>query len=179
MTDLTVIIEGLLFIVGEEGLSIDQLAKTLLCSEEDVTKAVDELSVFYKGYNRGIQCVNYGGQIKLLSAPFIHPYAHQMLSIQKTRQLSQSALETLAIIAYKQPITRVEIEEIRGVGCDIMLRKLQAMDLICDKGRSDAPGRPILYGVTQEFMDVFQLMSLDELPKLEQIVSGSSQELFD
>jgi segregation and condensation protein B len=102
-----------------------------------------------------------------------------MLSIQKTRQLSQSALETLAIIAYKQPITRVEIEEIRGVGCDIMLRKLQALDLIREFGRSEAPGRPILYEVTQEFMDVFQLMSLDELPKLEQIVSGSSHELFE
>jgi segregation and condensation protein B len=179
MTDLTVIIEGLLFIVGEEGLSIEQLAQTLLCSEEEVIKAVDQLAVFYKGYNRGIQCVNYGGVVKLLSAPFIHSYAQQMLSIQRTRQLSQSALETLAIIAYKQPITRVEIEEIRGVGCDVMLRKLQALDLIREKGRSEAPGRPILYEVTQEFMDVFQLMSLDELPKLEQIVSGSSQELFD
>ena len=179
MTDFTVIIEGLLFIVGEQGLSIEQMSQTLLCSEEEVIKAVDQLAVFYKGYNRGIQCVNYGGQVKLLTAPFIHPYAQQMLSIQKTRQLSQSALETLAIIAYKQPITRVEIEEIRGVGCDIMLRKLQAMDLIREFGRSEAPGRPILYEVTQEFMDVFQLMSLDELPKLEQIVSGSSQELFE
>ncbi|MDP2813848.1 MAG: SMC-Scp complex subunit ScpB [Erysipelotrichaceae bacterium] len=179
MTDYTVIIEGLLFIVGEQGLSIEQMAQTLLCSEEEVIKAVDQLAVFYKGYNRGIQCVNYGGQVKLLTAPFIHPYAQQMLSIQKTRQLSQSALETLAIIAYKQPITRVEIEEIRGVGCDIMLRKLQALDLIREFGRSEAPGRPILYEVTQEFMDVFQLMSLDELPKLEQIVSGSSQELFE
>lgn len=179
MMDLTVIIEGLLFIVGEEGLSIEQLAATLQCDEASVIKAVDELSVFYKGFNRGIQCVNYGGNVKLLSAPFIHPYAQNMLSIQKTRQLSQSALETLAIIAYKQPITRVEIEEIRGVGCDIMLRKLQAMDLIREKGRSEAPGRPILYEVTQDFMDVFQLMSLDELPKLEQISSSSSQELFD
>lgn len=179
MTDYTIIIEGLLFIVGEQGLSIEQMSQTLLCSEEEVIKAVDQLAVFYKGYNRGIQCVNYGGQVKLLTAPFIHPYAQQMLSIQKTRQLSQSALETLAIIAYKQPITRVEIEEIRGVGCDIMLRKLQAMDLIREFGRSEAPGRPILYEVTQEFMDVFQLMSLDELPKLEQIVSGSSHELFE
>jgi segregation and condensation protein B len=179
MTDFTVIIEGLLFIVGEQGLSIEQMSQTLLCSEEEVIKAVDQLAVFYKGYNRGLQCVNYGGQVKLLTAPFIHPYAQQMLSIQKTRQLSQSALETLAIIAYKQPITRVEIEEIRGVGCDIMLRKLQALDLIREFGRSEAPGRPILYEVTQEFMDVFQLMSLDELPKLEQIVSGSSHELFE
>jgi segregation and condensation protein B len=75
-------------------------------------------------------------------------------------------LETLAIIAYKQPITRVEIEEIRGVGCELMLKKLQAMELITESGRAESVGKPILYSITESFLDLFKLMSLDELPNL-------------
>ncbi|HLV49769.1 MAG TPA: SMC-Scp complex subunit ScpB, partial [Erysipelothrix sp.] len=81
-------------------------------------------------------------------------------------QLSQAALETLAIIAYKQPITRLEIEEIRGVNSDMMCRRLEAMDLIREVGRADTIGRPILYEVTPSFMDVFKLTSLNELPEI-------------
>ena len=93
--------------------------------------------------------------------------------------LSNAALETLAIIAYKQPITRVEIEEIRGVGCDMMIRKLLARSLIKECGRSDAPGRPFLYEVTKEFMDTFQLESLKELPDLPDFKEQVDEELFD
>ncbi|MDO5110608.1 MAG: SMC-Scp complex subunit ScpB, partial [Erysipelotrichaceae bacterium] len=101
-----------------------------------------------------------------LSKAAVHPYAKRLFSIDKESRLSNAALETLAIIAYRQPITRVEIEEIRGVGADMMLRKLEARGLICESGRSEAPGRPILYSVTEDFMDAFQLLSLDELPEL-------------
>ncbi|MPN47498.1 Segregation and condensation protein B [bioreactor metagenome] len=86
--------------------------------------------------------------------------------MNKSSSLSPAAIETLAIIAYKQPITRIEIEEIRGVGCEMMLRKLLIRNLIREIGRSDAPGKPILYEVTNEFMDVFKLVSLKELPDL-------------
>jgi glutamate racemase len=119
------------------------------------------------------------GVVNLLGEVSSHTNVQQMLSIQRTVQLSQSALETLAIIAYKQPITRVEIEDIRGVGCDVMLRKLQALDLIREKGRSEAPGRPILYEVTQEFMDVFQLMSQDGQLRIIKVVRNNAQELYD
>ena len=89
-------------------------------------------------------------------------------------------METLAIIAYKQPITRVEIEEIRGVGADMMLRKLLARDLIQEAGRSEAPGRPILYEVTNEFLNSFKLMSLEELPDLPDFKSTEeSDDLFE
>ena len=109
----------------------------------------------------------------------VHPFAQKLFQSAKTSALSQSALETLAIVAYKQPITRVEIEEIRGVGCDMMLRKLQARNLITEVGRSEAPGRPILYGVTEEFMDSFKLLSLDELPDLPDFSEHQSDNLFD
>lgn len=100
--------------------------------------------------------------------------------MNKQSSLSQAALETLAIIAYKQPITRVEIEEIRGVGADVMLRKLLARDLIQEAGRSDAPGRPILYEVTNEFMNSFKLMSLKELPDLPNFKNNEeSDDLFE
>ena len=95
---------------------------------------------------------------------------------QSENTLSNAALETLAIIAYNQPISRVAIEEIRGVGCDAMIRKLVAKALIKEVGREETPGRPILYGVTDEFMDAFSLASLDELPELKEIKADFDQD---
>ena len=92
------------------------------------------------------------------------------------RKLSKSALETLAIVAYYQPVTRIRIEEIRGVGCESMIRKLLAQALIKEVGREDSPGKPVLYGVTDEFMDAFNLKSLDELPELKEIESEFDEE---
>lgn len=92
------------------------------------------------------------------------------------RKLSKSALETLAIVAYYQPVTRIRIEEIRGVGCESMIRKLLAQALIKEVGRDDSPGKPVLYGVTDEFMDAFNLKSLDELPELKEIESEFDEE---
>lgn len=103
----------------------------------------------------------------------------KLFSSTKVAVLSQAAMETLAIIAYKQPITRSEIEEIRGVGCDMMIRKLMARSLIKECGRSDAPGRPFLYEITTEFMDAFQLESLKELPELPDFQPNLDGELFD
>ena len=94
-------------------------------------------------------------------------------------ELTRAMLETLSIIAYKQPITRAEIEEIRGVSCDMMVRKLLARNLIKECGRSDAPGRPFLYEVTEEFMDTFKLVSLKELPELPDFKDTMEEELFE
>ncbi|MBS5002972.1 SMC-Scp complex subunit ScpB, partial [Holdemania filiformis] len=133
----------------------------------------------YAEDQRGIEVVDYGGVFKFVSKALIHPYAQKLFANAKNTALSQSALETLAIIAYKQPITRVEIEEIRGVGCDMMLRKLQARGLIREAGRSEAPGRPILFEVTEEFMDSFKLVSLNELPELPDYTESESEDLFE
>ena len=179
MEDLMPIAEGLLFLVGDEGISESQLAAALEISEEAAHDLLDGLQLKYQCDSYGMEIVCYGGLWRFVSKASVHPYAQKLFQQSKTAQLSQSALETLAIVAYKQPITRVEIEEIRGVGCDMMLRKLQARNLIAEVGRSEAPGRPILYGVTEEFMDSFKLYSLDELPELPDFSQQQSENLFD
>lgn len=165
------ILEGILFAFGDEGVELKQLQIALNKSEE----ALDELIQSYKeqlaSQDRGFEVVVYGGVVKIITKSALHEVISEMLEFNKTRQLSQAALETLAIIAYKQPITRIEIEEIRGVNSDMMMRRLEALDLVKECGRADSPGRPILYQITDSFLDMFKLTSLKELPeiKLEQL----------
>lgn len=159
-------LEGLLFLTGDEGITLEQAVNALGTDEETTKELFDELQKYYLDDSRGIEIAHFGETWRFLSKAAVHPYAKRLFSIDKESRLSNAALETLAIIAYRQPITRVEIEEIRGVGADMMLRKLEARGLICESGRSEAPGRPILYSVTEDFMDAFQLLSLDELPEL-------------
>jgi segregation and condensation protein B len=160
------ILEGLLYIVGDDGLTEEQAAETMGITADRARDLFDMLQKKYSDDSYGIEIANYGGIYRFLSKAFVHEYAKKLFQLGKESALSQAALETLAIVAYKQPITRVEIEEIRGVGADMMLRKLMARDLIRESGRSEAPGRPILYEVTEEFMDSFKLLSLSELPEL-------------
>ena len=173
------ILEGLLFIVGDEGLTVDQASQTLEISQERVNALFDSLQKKYLDDAYGIEIANYGGVYRFLSKAVVHPYAKKLFQLGKQNTLSQAALETLAIIAYRQPVTRVEIEEIRGVSADMMLRKLEARDLIRVSGRSEAPGRPMLYEVTETFMDSFKLLSLDELPELPVFDNEESDDLFE
>ena len=160
------ILEGIIFVFGEEGVALEQLADALDLPAESTKYLLDELVDYYKNEDRGMELVIFNDKYKFITKAFLRPYIERILTLSKTRTLSQSALETLAIIAYKQPVTRVEIEEIRGVGCELMLKKLQAMDLITESGRAETVGKPILYSVTGSFLDLFKLMSLDELPNL-------------
>ena len=162
------ILEGLLFLCGDDGLSIEQAAASMDATEEYVAELFDELQKYYLQESRGIEIARFGEKYRFLSKASIHEAAKKLFQTSTEAKLSNAALETLAIIAYKQPITRVEIEEIRGVGADVMLRKLVARGLIQEDGRSEAAGRPILYSVTDEFLDSFKLLSLDELPELPQ-----------
>ena len=162
------ILEGLLFLCGDDGLSIEQAAASMDTTEEYVAELFDELQKYYLQESRGIEIARFGEKYRFLSKAAIHDAAKKLFQTSTEAKLSNAALETLAIIAYKQPITRVEIEEIRGVGADVMLRKLVARGLIQEDGRSEAAGRPILYSVTDEFLDSFKLLSLDELPELPQ-----------
>ena len=174
------ILEGLLFLCGDDGLSIEQAAASMDASEEYVAELFDDLQKYYLQESRGIEIARFGEKYRFLSKAFIHEAAKKLFQTSTEAKLSNAALETLAIIAYKQPITRVEIEEIRGVGADVMLRKLVARGLIQEDGRSEAAGRPILYSVTDEFLDSFKLLSLDELPELPQFGTEESDngELF-
>ena len=172
------LIEGLIFLSGEEGLSLKQLQSTLNQEENLVLEQIESLKEDYSSESRGMELVEYANRYKFVTNEFVYPYGEKLFSSNEPVTLSQAALETLAIIAYKQPITRVEIEEIRGVGCEVMLKKLQARGLIEAKEHMDTVGRPLLYTVTDTFFDAFQLKTLQELPELPD--SGIDKEnLFD
>ena len=175
---LKAILEGLLFLVGDDGLTVEQASKSMDISAKKAEQLFDVLQKDYVDDSRGFEIERYGSRYRFLSKAFVHEAAKKLFSIDKISKLSNAALETLAIIAYKQPITRVEIEEIRGVGADVMIRKLEARGLIKEEGRSDAPGRPFLYSVTDEFMDAFKLLSLDELPDLPEFNKDNNDDLF-
>lgn len=178
MKDWTSIIEGLLFMIGDEGLSIEQLKQVLEIDEDIISQCLEELRLNCLDEKRGIELVCYGEHYKLITKPSVYEYGVKLFELPERNKLSQAALETLAIIAYKQPITRSEIEEIRGVGCDNMLRKLMAKSLVREAGRSEAVGRPALYEVTEEFMDAFKLKSINELPDLPQFQEEQETDLF-
>lgn len=173
------ILEGLLFLSGDEGLTSAQLCEAIEISEEALEKNIKQLMNDFLEEDHGIEIVHFGGRYKFVTKEVVYPYAERLFASSKMATLSGAALETLAIIAYKQPITRTEVEEIRGVGCDMMIRKLLARSLIKECGRSDAPGRPFLYEVTTEFMDSFKLESLQELPELKEVKQEQMQNLFE
>lgn len=160
------ILEGLLYVVGEEGANIETLAYSLEESIEDTKVLLENIALKYASELYGIELVCYGQMYKFTTKKEVAPFVLKLFNERKPNPLSTSAIETLAIIAYKQPITRVEIEELRGVSSEVMLKKLVAKGLIKEAGRSEAVGRPILYEVTEQFMDSFKLYTLNELPDL-------------
>lgn len=169
------IIEGMLYLCGDDGVDLKQIASVLEVSKKEAANFMDKFMELYNQRAiKGIVLVNFGGRYKLATNSAYFSYYQKMVE-QSNASLSNAALETLAIIAYNQPITRAGVEEIRGVGCDAMIRKLIAKALIKEVGREDSPGMPILYSVTDEFMDTFGLTSLDELPDLADIIEIDEQ----
>ena len=168
------IVEGLIFLSGDEGISLDQIKESTNLDDNEILEVIDKIADEYLKDCHGFECVNFGGRYKFISKEKVHDAAEIMFSTNKKNALSQAAIETLAIIAYKQPITCLEIEELRGVNCDNMIRKLLHRNLIKECGRTDGPGNPFLYKVTDEFMRVFKLESLKELPD----VMAVQQNLF-
>lgn len=158
------IIEGLLFAAGDEGLEVRQLADVLDLDARFIGELIAEMKDDFKRQKRGLQIVEIAGAFQLATLPDHAPYFERLASSPTRSALSQAALETLSIVAYKQPITRVEIEEIRGVKADRALQTLVSKDLIEEVGRADAVGRPILYGTTKAFLDYFALNGLGDLP---------------
>ncbi len=162
------ILEGLLFVRGEDGLSLKEAEKILEISNQDLANLIVSLQEEYNKETHGIHIELLGNKLKLTTKKEHHAYYQSLLEEEESDFLSQSALETLAIIAYNEPITRMKVDEIRGVNSSHMIRKLHARNLIKEVGRSELPGRPILYGVTDDFLDYFGLASIEELPKLEE-----------
>lgn len=160
------IVESLLFAAGDEGLSLKQISNVLEVDEVISEKIIEELRASYENQNRGITLVELAGTYQLATKKENAAYLKKLVESPMGSSLSQAALETLAIIAYKQPITRIEIEEIRGVKTERPLQTLLSKALIKEVGRSEGTGRAYLYGTTKEFLDCFGLKSLDELPPL-------------
>ncbi|CAM2804404.1 SMC-Scp complex subunit ScpB [Paenibacillus sediminis] len=160
------IIEGLLFLVGDEGLTVKQIAEVVEQRPELVEDVIEDLKHEFERSGRGLQVVKIAGAYQLTTIPDHAAYYERLAYSPSRSSLSQAALETLAIVAYKQPITRVDIEEIRGVKSERAIQTLVQKDLIEEVGRADAIGRPILYGTTKSFMDYFGLASLNDLPEI-------------
>lgn len=171
-------IEAVLFVVGEEGIGLEELSYLLEISTAKTYEALTKLKERYDSDTQSALNILEVGNHFILStkktfAPLLKKYAQAPIS----NSLSQAALETLSIVAYKQPISRVEVDEIRGVQSAGSMQKLVARQLIEEKGRVDGPGRAILYGTTAYFMDYFGLRSLDELPDIHQMEEEIAEEL--
>ena len=170
------ILEGLLFVVGEDGLTIDQIVDVLEIDEESAKALIIELKKDYEDESRGLRIDFLGNRFKITTKFEHKSYYQKLIENPETNFLSQAALETLAIIAYNEPITRVQIDTIRGVGSTSIIRKLVAKGFIKECGRSEIPGRPILYETTHEFLDYFGLSSIEDLPNIEDLIQTPVEE---
>jgi segregation and condensation protein B len=161
------LLEALLF-VAPGSLTISQLAAAININSEEVEHGLEELEKFYfmNKIDRGLRLLYYRGRVQLTSAPEASQAIERLLNLDITSRLSRAALESLAIIMYQQPITRPQIDAIRGVNSDSVIKSLLFRGLIQEVGRAEAPGRPILYSITSEVLQYFGLSSLGELPPI-------------
>ena len=160
------VLEGLLFVVGDDGITLNDICKTLEIDEEKAKNLLSELKNEYERADRGIRISFLGETFKLTTKKEHKEYYEKLLSTESNNTLSNSAIETLAVIAYNEPITRIEIDEIRGISSTYVIKKLLSKDLIKVCGKSDLPGKPNLYRTTREFLDCFGLSSINDLPEL-------------
>ena len=160
------ILEGLLFAVGDEGISTQQLEYVLEVNEVEIKSLLIELRERHASISSGIDIIEVAGVYKMTTKKDHAIYLKRLIQNPNQRGLSNAALEVLAIIAYRQPITRHEIENIRGASSDNVLRKLLTFSLIEEAGRLEGPGRPILFRTTDDFLDYFGIKTLEELPEL-------------
>lgn len=163
------IIEGLLYVQGDLGLTLGQIEEVLNIDEETAKKLVYNLKAYYDDSKRGLRINFLGNTIKITTREEHKEYYQKLLENPTTHTLSPQALEVLAIIAYNEPVTRATVEKLRGVDSSYVMRSLLAKGLIKESGKSDLPGRPILYKTTDDFLDYFGLASKDDLPKIEEL----------
>ncbi|MET3682374.1 segregation and condensation protein B [Alkalibacillus flavidus] len=166
LTDYKGVLEGLLFASGDEGIDLSQIKNVLSVTDETAQLILDELKYDYEHSQRGLSILERQGVFYLTTKSEHALYFEKMQESTSQSKLSQASLETLAIIAYQQPITRVEIEDIRGVKSDGPIQTLVSRLLIEECGRRDTSGRPILFQTTKDFLTFFGLTSLEELPPL-------------
>ena len=170
------VLEGLLFVVGDEGLTLNQVMEILEVENEEAKELLNKLKEKYSSDDSGIKISFLGNTFKLTTKKEHREYYQKLIETEESNVLSQAALETLAIVAYNQPLTCSAINEIRGIDSHQMLRKLVAKGLVKEAGRSDGIGRPILYATTLEFLDYFGLSTIEELPKIEEFKEIEQEE---
>ena len=158
-------IEAILFVAGE-AVRLDELARALNLPVGQVEKALEELKKEYDYEQRGFCLKRFGRQVQLATRALYADDVVRLLQPVQKQSLSQAAMETLAVVAYRQPVTKAEVEEIRGVKCDYSIHSLTVKNLIQEVGRKDTLGRPILYGTTEKFLSHFGVTTLDDLPPL-------------
>ena len=173
------VLEGILFVVGDEGINLNTLCDIMEINEKEAKELLLELKKSYEDNSRGLRISYLGDAFKLTTKTEHKMYYEKMVLNPETNTLSQAALEVLAIVAYNQPITRTEIDNLRGVSCVHIIRKLLAKGLLKEAGKSDMPGRPNLYKTTSEFLDYFGLATLSDLPDIKITTNdGNDTELF-
>ena len=163
-TQQIISVVGALLFVADGPLSVEQLARVLEADVAQVELALPEVQAWLA--RGGLTLQRHGNKVQAVTAPEVARYVERLLGLDLSSRLSSAALEVLAIVAYRQPITRAEIEAIRGVNCDAVLRTLASKGLVSEVGRLEQAGRPILYGTTFEFLQYFGLQNVQELPPL-------------
>ena len=176
MTKYISVLEGLLFVAGDDGITLEEASYILELERSAVRQLLDELQKRLEDENSGLELLLTASHYKLVTKASLKSYIEKYAVSPYSSQLSQASLETLAIIAYKQPVTRVDIESIRGVQSSGSIQKLLLRDLIEEAGRLETPGRPKLYKTTAYFMDYFGLESLDALPDASDLFDLDSEE---
>ena len=159
------VLEAILFTMGDS-VEIDRLAAVIEESRETTKGLLEELAAEYEKADRGIALMTLDNAIQMCTKSDLYEYLIRIAKTLKKFVLTDTLLETLSIIAYKQPITRLEIEKVRGVSCDHAVNRLLEFDLITEVGRMDAPGRPLLFGTTEQFLRSFGVKSIEDLPEL-------------
>ena len=164
-TKAKAVIEAILFTMGDS-VEINRIAEAIEEEQETVKEILSEMAEEYLKEDRGIGLTTLENAVQLCTKGEYYEYLIKIAKTPKKNVLTDTLLETLSIIAYKQPVTRLEIEKVRGVSCDHAVNKLLEFDLITEVGRLDAPGRPLLFGTTEQFLRSFGVKSLEDLPEL-------------
>ena len=162
------VIEAILFTMGES-VELEKIADTIELDKNKTKKLIEEMMKEWKEQGRGVAIIELDGAYQMCTRTEMYEYLIKIASQPKRRVLTDVLLETLSIIAYKQPVTKIEIEKIRGVSSDHAVNKLVEYNLVCELGRLDAPGRPILFGTTEEFLRCFGVQGLEELPSVDPV----------
>ena len=176
MNKLLGVLEGILFVVGDEGITLNSICEILSINMEEAKNLLMELRKYYDEENRVLRISFLGDAFKLTTKSEHKEYYQKIAECPDTNSLSQAALETLAIIAYNQPITRLEIDNLRGVSSSQMIRRLVAKGFLKESGKANTPGRPNLYKTTSFFLDYFGLATINDLPEMSNIKKEAEEE---